>query len=108
MPTKSPILFDWSLAMGLIAPYTAPELAGFKARGDVSGHPYLKDGPITTSRIVAFDAGRKVLRTENRFYRLGNMSHDFKRWLRKNNYKIADYNLNKHLIPRRHLWSVMA
>lgn len=101
---QSPMLTDWSICMGMLSPYTAPELVGIKMRGDVTGHPYLKDGPITTSRVVAFDYGRRAMLTENRFYRLGPMSHDFKTWLRKNGYTIAKYSFNQTQIPRRNLW----
>jgi len=39
--------------------------------GDVSGHPTLKDGPVTTSRVLAVDEAAGWAQTLNRLYKLG-------------------------------------
>lgn len=39
--------------------------------GEVSGHPHLRNGIVTTSPIMAIDAQRRWARTHGRFYRIG-------------------------------------
>lgn len=105
MLTKSPLLLDWCIGTHQFSAYNAPETCTRVARGEVHGHSRLRDRErITTTQVIAFDPKRRVLLTKNTFYRLGSMSNGFKQWLRKNNYKIADYAFNTDAIPRRNLW----
>ena len=39
--------------------------------GQVTGHPQLDDGIVTTSPVTAIDPNYQWVRTHNRFYRLG-------------------------------------
>lgn len=101
---KSPLLTNWCIGTRLFDPYVLPETLDKKFLGEVTGHTRLKDGSMTTSVVIAFDPKRKVFLTKNTFYRLGNMDHGFKQWLRKRGIKITDYGFNQSDIPRRNLW----
>jgi hypothetical protein len=58
----APLLDDW---------YALPHGDVVVLHGKVSGHPTLKDGYITTSRVTAMNADEGWAETLNRFYRLG-------------------------------------
>lgn len=68
MPTEeelkdAPVLSAW---------YLYPARPGVLVLvGDVSGHPTLLDGPVTTSRVLAVDEAAGWAETLNRVYRLG-------------------------------------
>jgi hypothetical protein len=68
MPTddelkNAPLLDDWYL-------YPArPNVLVLV--GKVSGHPTLRDGPVTTSKVLAHDETAGWAQTLNRLYRLG-------------------------------------
>lgn len=46
-------------------------MGALRARGDLSGHPTIRDPHVTTSAILSFDAAAGWLRTQSRFYHLG-------------------------------------
>jgi hypothetical protein len=68
MPTEeelkdAPLLDDW---------YLYPARPGaLVVVATVSGHPRLPDGPVTTSRVTAYDEKAGWCQTLNRLYRLG-------------------------------------
>jgi hypothetical protein len=58
----APVINDW-----VVAKYSAD----FVLCGTVTGHPTLKDGPITTSALVAIHVDGCWARTWGRWYALG-------------------------------------
>lgn len=55
------ILTNWMLSPDIV----------FSLRGEVSGHPHLRAGPIETSQLFFIDQKLGLARTLSRWYRLG-------------------------------------
>jgi hypothetical protein len=54
-------LSNWVLTPGIV----------FTLRGEVVGHPELRDGPLETSQLFFIDQELRLARTLSRWYRLG-------------------------------------
>ena len=76
--------------------YKAPELHKPRLCGDVCGHPWHKDGTyIVTSRVLFIDTVNKMAKTNNNVYVLGEPNKEWIDWLKKNNYKIEQFNFGE-------------
>jgi len=91
-----PRIENWSVVMDPDAtPYQAPELRSRHLHGECSDHPVYpgKHGLITTSRLVAFDAGKGLARTlTGTVYELGTPDEKWIAWLEASGLTIANYN----------------
>lgn len=78
-----PVLIDnWHVTP--VSPYDAPELRRNAICGIVTGHHAHADGSdVVTSRIVAVD-GRFVTTASGTRYVLGDVSLEYREWLRRN------------------------
>lgn len=82
----SPKLDGWSIILNPFDGYTAPESLGQKATGKVYHDSRFTDGEeIVTSRIVEgkVSEGGYIKTQTGSYYFLGNMSEDYKKWLKK-------------------------
>jgi hypothetical protein len=72
----------------------APELRnhvnGYVLTGYVKGHPRLPDGPLTTSRLIFIDIKKKVAKTRNTTYALGDPDPEFIAWLESKGHSLDE------------------
>ena len=91
-----PRIENWSIVMDPDGnPYQAPELRSRHLHGICEDHPVYpgRRGIVTTSRLVAFDAGKGLARTlTGTVYELGTPKAEWIAWLEASGLSIANYN----------------
>jgi hypothetical protein len=81
------ILQNWSMTMGKVDPYTAPELIPSYLCGEVYGHSNFEDGErITTSRVI--DSSGSMVETRNTFYDLKEPDVSYGLWCEEHGYSL--------------------
>jgi hypothetical protein len=85
------ILRNWSVRGYNNTPYTAPECQRFCLHGEAYGHSHFPDGSaIETSPIQA--SAKKLVRTRNTVYILGEPDVSYMLWCEENGIKIDSEN----------------
>jgi len=75
---------NWSIVPNSTDPYLAPELRGISIYGDVENHPKLGSLTVKTSRIEKIVGYRTVQTHSGSIYKLGKISKEYRKWLKKN------------------------
>jgi hypothetical protein len=87
----SPKIDNWSIVLIIDNPYSAPECGFVTLHGFVTNHPDHEDKYLQTSELLHFDLKSKTAKTKSRFYRLGDPSKKFLRYLKDRGFSIEDY-----------------
>jgi len=66
------VLDNWSIKLEKVTMLFGDPVMRLHLRGDVTGHPKLEDGPITTSQVLSWEG--HTVKTRNTTYVLGEMA----------------------------------
>ena len=91
-----PRLEDWRIVEKNTSPYITPE---GRVNKILQGHIYndenerFEDGTlISTSTIQTINLKNKTVQTRNTFYTLGNISPEYQKWCKENNFDLSGEN----------------
>jgi hypothetical protein len=94
-------LENWSIVGVPSNSHHPPEMWVTCLMGDVTGHPIFGDEKdIITTNLVALDIEKKIAKTLNTIYILGDIDKGFVDFLNKNNYKLENYSKNVEMIAK--------
>ena len=89
-----PVLKNWSAQRIPDNFYQAPETCRTRIYGEVYGHPCFNDGDaIKTSFVLSLNLNTNVVKTQNTTYCLGPVDRKWLKEIRKNGYKLEDYQM---------------